>query len=71
MPEENPNPWIPAHGVTLGQRHYSARDIFIIVKLQAYRRAIMARRRVQRLRFEMYNPGYNDGLREDYENVNV
>lgn len=61
---------IPANGVTLGQRHYSARDIYIIVKLQAYRRGIMARKRVQRLRFEMYNPGYNEGA-ENYENVNV
>jgi hypothetical protein len=71
LPEEKEFLKIPAQGVTLGQRHYSARDIYIIVKLQAYRRAIMARRRVQRLRFEMYNPGYNDGLREDFENVNV
>jgi len=38
--------------------------------MQAYRRGIMARRRVQRLRYEMYNPGYNEG-QENYENVNV
>ena len=64
---------IPANGVTLGQRHFSARDIYIIVRMQAYRRGVVARRRVQRLRYEMYNPGYNynDGAREDYENVNV
>ena len=31
---------IPKNGVTLGNRHYSARDIYIIVRMQAYRRAI-------------------------------
>ena len=61
---------IPKNGVTLGNRHYSAKDIYIIVRMQAYRRGIQARRRVQRLRFEMYSPGYNEG-REDYDNVNV
>jgi hypothetical protein len=37
---------IPVNGVTLGQKHYSARDIYIIVRMQAYRRGILARRRV-------------------------
>lgn len=37
---------IPVNGVTLGQKHYSARDIYIVVRMQAYRRAIEARRRV-------------------------
>ena len=61
---------IPKNGVTLGNRHYSARDIYIIVRMQSYRRAIIARKRVQKLRFEMYSPGYNRD-REDYDNVNV
>lgn len=61
---------IPKNGVTLGRKHYSARDIYIIVRMQAYRRGVMARRRVQALRYELYSPGYNEG-REDYENINV
>jgi hypothetical protein len=31
---------IPKNGVTLGNRHYSARDIYIIIRMQSYRRAI-------------------------------
>ena len=61
-------------GATLGNKHYSARDIYIICRMQAYRRGILARRRVQNLRYEMYSPGYHDnrgGSGEDYENVNV
>ena len=62
---------IPAQGVTLNNRHFSARDIYIVCRLQAYRRGVLARRRVQRLRYEMYSPGYVEVDKQDYDNVNV
>ena len=63
---------IPKNGVTLDNRHYSARDIWIIIKMQSWRRGFLARQRVQRMRYEMYNPGYVGGAeKEDYDNINV
>jgi len=63
---------IPANGVTLDKRHYTAKDIYWIVRLQAIVRGVRARIRVQKIREALFHPGYNEGYKgEDYENVNV
>jgi hypothetical protein len=63
---------IPANGVTLGRKHYTARDIYWIVRLQAIFRGMKARKKVGRLRGDMYHPGFShEGGTGDYENVNV
>ena len=61
-------------GATLGNTHYTAKQIFIIVKIQSQIRRFLASRRVHRLRQEIYSPGmgmHHEYGGEDFENVNV
>ena len=56
---------------TLNGKTYSARQIFIIVRIQCAFRQWLARRKVQALRDEYYAPGMHRSPGEDFENVNV
>ena len=62
-------------GATLDGHHYTAKDIWIIVKIQSAFRMYMAKRRVQMLRNEIYSPGMVNMQHqhggEDFENINV
>ena len=57
----------------LNGKTYSARQIWIIVRIQCAFRMWLARRKVQALREEYYSPGMHrsPGGGEDYENINV
>lgn len=60
-------------GATLDGRHYTAKQIWIIIRIQSAFRMYMAKKRVGMLRNEAYSPGMagigQQG--EDFDNVNV
>ena len=64
-------------GATLDGRHYSAKQVWTIVRIQAAFRMYMAKKRVSMLRHEIYTPGMAmmgkqmDGSAEDFDNINV
>ena len=64
----------PASGQSLDGKHYTLEQLIIIVRCQAAMRGWLARKRVQELRQQIFQPGMGqfaqDG-REDYDNVNV
>lgn len=64
----------PANGQTLDGKHYTLEQLIVIVRMQAAMRGWIARKRVQELRQQIFQPGmgyhHQDG-REDYDNVNV
>ena len=42
---------------TLNGKHYTARNVWIIVKIQSTFRMWLAKRKLQQLRYEFYSPG--------------
>ena len=71
--ENNLSTALYPQGASLGGRHFTAKDIFIIVKIQSCFRMYMAKRRVSMIKQDMYSPGmghmHEQG--EDFENINV
>ena len=64
----------PANGQSLDGKHYTLEQLIIIVRCQAAMRGWLARKRVQELRQQIFQPGmhhYPQDGREDYDNVNV
>jgi len=60
--------------MTLDGQAYTSREIWIVVRIQCAFRMWLAKRRVQHLRNELYNPGMmhmHNGAGDDYENINV
>ena len=62
-------------GATLNGKHYTAKQIWIITKIQAHMRMYMAKKKVSMIRNEVYPHGMHDmhynPNGEDFENINV
>ena len=62
-------------GATLDGKHYTAKQIWIITKIQSHMRMYMAKKRVAMIRHEVYPHGMHDMMNahqgEDFENINV
>ena len=55
---------------TLNGKTYSARQIWIIVRIQTAFRMWLAKRKVQKLRYEIYGPNMHQDS-DEYNNINV
>jgi hypothetical protein len=48
-------------GVDFGGRHYTVKDLLMIVKLQSRFRGWLAKKKVKQIRTQMFGPGNMDG----------
>jgi hypothetical protein len=58
----------------LGDKHYDAKTIILITKVQARMRGFMAKKKVNQMKASMFGPGNMDGRYEanpNYDRVNV